>query len=133
MVTQKLTQRIKQKFEKKIGKIKNNRDKFKKPKFSNFRIVKNFKKIAIYQKFSITAVKINSMLVDATNVKNQKNLFVFDTKFKLNKLTKVNPVMKLKLKRSTMNINKSSSKVILSRKKSDRFREIKLNDKTKNT
>ena len=73
------------------------------------------------------------MLVNATNVENQKDVYVFDTTFKLNKLAKMNFVMKSKLKRSTMNINKSSSKVILSRKKRDKFRKIKSNNEIKNT
>ena len=59
---------------------------------------------------------MNFMLVDATNVKSQKNVSSFDTAFKLNKLTKINSMIKSKLKRSTMNISKSSSKVILAKK-----------------
>ena len=55
---------------------------------------------------SIALVKTNSMLENATNVKNQKNVFVFDTTFKLYKLAKVNSVIKSELKRSTMNISK---------------------------
>ena len=122
-VTQKSTERINQKFEKKIRKIKSDKSKFKKTKFSNFKIVEKFKKIAIYQKFSITLVETNFMLVNATNVENQKNVSVFDIIFKSNKLTKVNSVIKSKLKRLTMNINKSNSKVILSKRKRDKFRE----------
>ena len=73
------------------------------------------------------------MLVDATNVKNQKNVSVFDTTFKLNKLARVNFVMKLKLKRLTMNISKNNSKVILLKRKRNKFRKIKSKDKIKNT
>ena len=53
------------------------------------------------------------MLVDATNVVGQKSVYVLDIAFKLNQLAKVNFVTKLKLKRSTINIKKSNSKVIL--------------------
>ena len=41
--------------------------------------------------------------------------------------------MKSKLKRSTMNITKTNSKIILSKKKRDKTRIIKLDNKTKNT
>ena len=73
------------------------------------------------------------MLIYATNVKNQKNISVLDTTFKSNKLAKVNLVIKSELKRLTMNISKSNSKVILSKRKSDKFRKIKFNDKIKDT
>ena len=79
----------------------------------------------------ITSIETSSTLVNATNVKSQKNLFVFDTAFKSNKLTKMNFAIKSELKRSTMNINKGSSKVILSKKKRDKFRKIKSNDEIK--
>ena len=73
------------------------------------------------------------MLVNATNVKSQKNVSVLDIGFKSNKLTKINSVMKLELKRSTMNISKNSSKVILSKKKRDKLRKVKSTDEIKNT
>ena len=116
-VTQKFTERIEQNFEKEIRKIGNNTKKFRKVKFSKFKIIEKFKKVAVYQKFSITSAETNFMLVDATNVKSQKNVFVLDTTFTSNKLAKMNFVIKSKLKRSIMNISKSSSKVILSREK----------------
>ena len=56
------------------------------------------------------------MFVNATNVKNQKNGFILNIVFKLKKLTKVTFVIKLKLKRLTMNINKNNSKIISSKK-----------------
>ena len=115
-VKQKFTKRVKQKFEKKIRKIKSDKNKFRKIKVLDFKIIKKFKKIAIYQKLSITSIETNFMFINTTNVKNQKNDSVFDLTFKLNKLTKMNFVMKSKLKRSTMNINKSNSKVILWKK-----------------
>ena len=71
-VTQKFTEKVKQNFEKKIRKIKNDKNKFKKTKLSSFKIIKKFKKVTIHQKFSITSIEINSMFVDATNSKNQK-------------------------------------------------------------
>ena len=61
------------------------------------------------------------MLVNKTNVENQKNGLVLDITFRLNKLTKVNFVMKSELKCLTMNINKSNSKVILLKGKRDKF------------
>ena len=64
-------------------------------------------------------------------MKSQKNVFVLDITFKSNKLTKMNSVTKSELKRSAINSNKSSSKIILSRKKRDEFRKIKLNNKIK--
>ena len=73
------------------------------------------------------------MLVNATNVKNQKNVSIFNIVFKSNKLAKMNFVMRSELKRSTMNISKSSSKVILSRKKRDRFQKMKSSDEIKDT
>ena len=72
------------------------------------------------------------MLINATNVESQKNVSVLDTAFKLDKLVKVNFVIKSELKRSAMNISKSSSKVILSRKKRDKFEKIKSNDEIRN-
>ena len=96
-------------------------------------MIKKIQKIAIYQKLSIALIETNFMLVNATNVKSQKNVFVLNTAFKLNKLAKLNFVMKLKLKRLIINIKKNSSKVILSRKKRDRFRKLKSSDKIKNT
>ena len=73
------------------------------------------------------------MFVDTTNVKSQKNVFVLNTTFKSNKLTKINSVIRVELKRSTMNININNSKVILSRKKRDKFRKMKFNDEIKDT
>ena len=105
-VTKKFTEKVKQKFEKKIRKTKNNKSKFRKIKFSNFKLVKRFKKIAIYQKFLITSIETNFMCVDATNVKSQKNVFVFDRAFKSNKLKILNSVIESVLKRSAMNISK---------------------------
>ena len=46
------------------------------------------------------------MLVNATNVKSQKNVFVIHTEIKFDKLAKINSVIKLKLKRSTMKMIK---------------------------
>ena len=100
---------------------------------SHFKIVEKFKKITIYQKLSIISIETNSMFVNATNVKNQKNVFIISTAFKLNKSTKVNFVIKSELKRLTININKSNSKIILSRKKRDKLRKIKSNNEIKNT
>ena len=45
----------------------------------------------------------------------------------------MNFVIKSELKRSAMNINKNNLKIILSRKKRDKFRKIKSNDEIKNT
>ena len=73
------------------------------------------------------------MLENTTNVKSQKDVSVFDTAFKSNKLVKMNFVIKSKLKRLTINISKNNSKVILSKRKRDKFRKLKLNDKIKNT
>ena len=69
-VTQKSTEKVKQKFEKKIRKIKSDKNKFKKVKYPNFKIIERFKKITIYQKFSITSVETTFMLINATNVKS---------------------------------------------------------------
>ena len=113
-VRQKFAEKIKQKFEKKIQRIKIDKRKFKKTKISDFKIEDRFKKITIYQKFSITSVETNFMLVNSTNVKIQKNVFVFDTTFKSNELTTMNSVMKSELKRSAMNISTENSKVTLS-------------------
>ena len=132
-VTQKSTKRIKQKFETKIWKIKNDKSKFRKIKFSNLKIIERFKKRAIYQKFSIISIETNFMLVHTTNVENQKTVSVFNIAFKLNKLTKVNSVIKSELKPSAMNIRKNNSKLILSKKKRDEFRKIKSINETKDT
>ena len=73
------------------------------------------------------------MFVNTINIKNQKNVSILDTTFKLNKLTKANSMRKSKLKRLTLNVNKSSLKIILFKRKRDKFRKIKSNDKIKNT
>ena len=102
-------------------------------KFLDFKIVERFKEIVIYQEFSITLVETNFMFVNATNVKSQENVFILDTALKSNKLTKMNFVIKSKVKRLTMNINKSSSQVILLKIKRDRLRKVKLSDEIKDT
>ena len=73
------------------------------------------------------------MLVNATNIKSQKDVSILNTAFKPNKLTKVNSMIKSKLKRSTMNISKSSLKIILSKKKRDKFPKMESSDEIKNT
>ena len=56
------------------------------------------------------------MLVNAINIKNQKDVFRIDITFKSNELTKANCVMESELKRLIINIDKNNSKVILLKK-----------------